>query len=338
MITVLQLVGLGDRNEVLLVTTDDSGQKRFLEIPQLSPLLEVLNPQQFRHKKVLFGGESSHINIEIAPDLIYNSVGDPDRCSKVLQRLQKASAQNDFPYINHPDNIPRVRPDNLYLLAKEIEGMEAIKAIRIAPRSLTEVEELLHKYNIHAPFIVKEAGLEPEQSHSYLFKKTDDLHDLERFAFDGRAYYIRPFYDYRSKDRLYRKYRFFVIGDKILPGHLIISKEWYIKDDIEAHKGLENKFSTIEAEEKAFLKKYQKKRMPALLSLKEKLGLDFFAVDCSINDKGKIILFNVDCEAHYFERCKKEGYYLPKQIQRLNEAVETMVVNKLQRYTRGKDA
>lgn len=338
MITILQMVGLGNSNEVLLVTTDDSGQKRFLEIPQLSPLLEVLNPQRFRHKKVLFGGESSNIKIEIAPNLIYNSVGDPDRCSQVLQRLQRESKQNEFPYINHPDNVSRVRPDNLYLLAKDIEGLEAIKTLRITPRSLAEVKALLEKHDIGAPFIVNEAGLEPEQSKCYLFKKNDDIHDLERFAFDGRAYYIRPFYNYRSKDRLYRKYRFFVIGDKILPGHLIISKEWYIKDDIEAHKDLKNKISTIEAEEKAFLKKYQKKRSPALLSLKEKLGLDFFAVDCSITEKGNIILFNVDCEAHYFDRCKKEGYYLSKQIQRFNEAVETMVVNKLKRDIRGKDA
>lgn len=334
MITILQLVGLGNSNEVLLITTNDIGQKRFLEIPQLSPLLEVLNPKQFRHKKVLFGGESSNIKIDIAPNLIYNSVGDPDRCSQVLQRLQKESEQNDFPYINHPKHISRVRADNLYLLAKEIEDMEAIKSIRITPRSLTEVKESLDQHSIHAPFTVKEAGLEPEQSKSYLFKETDDIHDLECFAFDGRAYDIRPFYDYISKDNLYRKYRFFVIGDKIIPGYLIISKEWYIKDDIQAHKGLEKDLSQIEAEEKAFLKKYQKKRIPALINLKEKLELDFFAVDCSIDEKGEIVLFNVDCEAHYFDRCKKKGYYLPKQIERFNEAVETMVINKMKRYKR----
>ncbi len=228
--------------------------------------------------------------------------------------------------------------DHLYHLVKEIEGMEVIKTIRITPRSLAEVKELLEKNRLQAPYIVKEAGLEPEQSQSYLFKEGDDIHDLERFAFDGRAYYIRPFYDYRSKDGLYRKYRFFIIGDKIIPGHLIISKEWYVKDDIQAHKGVEKNISAIEAEEKTFLKKYQKKRIPALISLKEKIDLDFYAVDCSINEKGKIILFNVDCEAHYFERCKKEGYYLPKQIQRFNEAVENMIINKLKRYRRESNA
>jgi len=334
MITILQLVALGNNNEVLLITTDETGQKRFLEIPQLSPLLEVLNPKQFWHKKILFGGESSNIRIEIAPNLIYNSVGNPDRCSQVLQRLQKESEHNHFPYINHPKHISRVRTDNLYLLAKEIEDLEAIKTIRVTPRSMAEVKELLQQYDIQAPFIMKEAGLEPEKSNSHLLKETDEIHDLERFSFDGRAYYIRPFCDYRSKDKLYRKYRFFVIGDKIIPGHLIISKEWYIKNDMQAHQGLEKNISTIETEEKVFLKKYQKKRIPALISLKEKLELDFFAVECSIDEKGKIVLFNVDCEAHYFDRCKKKGYYLSKQIQRFNEAVETMVVNKLKRDKR----
>lgn len=335
MITILQLVGLGNSNEVLLVTTDETGQKRFLEIPQVSPLLEVLNPKQFRHKKVLFGGESSHIKIDISPNIIYNSVGDPDRCSHVIQRLISEAEHNVFPYINHPRYISRVRADTLYLLSKEIDGIEAIKSIRIAPRSLNELKELLLLHNIRPPFIVKEAGRELDEKNSYLLKKTGDIHELERFAFDGRVYYINPFHDYRSKDALYRKYRFFVIGDKIIPGHLIISKEWYVKDDPQAHKGLKKNIDTIEAEERAFLKKYQKKRIPALIDLKEKLELDFFAVDCSIDEKGKILLFNVDCEAHYFERCKKENYYVPKQIQRFKEAVEIMIINKMRIDGRG---
>jgi len=93
--------------------------------------------------------------------------------------------------------------------------------------------------------------------------------------------------------------------------------------------GVVESISAIEKEEQEFLKAYQKKRLPALLSLQEKMGLDFFAVDCSFNIKGGLLLFKVDCDAHYMDNLKTEGSYSLKQINRFNEAVETMIVNKL---------
>ena len=329
MVTILQLAGLNDRNEVLLINTDKSGQKRFLDIDKVSPLLEPLNPQLFRHRKLLYGGVKSNWNVDIKPNIVYNSIGDPDRCSRSLERAQQASKSNPFPFINHPDLIVNVRADRLYELTKDIEGVTSPKCLRVTPYSLNELENALIQNGLSVPFIVKEVGTDPEVQNSFLLEDADEFYKLERFAFDGRAYYVTQFYDYRSKDDLYRKYRFFVMGNKILPGHLIVSREWYIVDDEHAHKTLNASLNTIEKEEKTFLKTYQKKRLPALLAIKEKVGLDFFAIDCSIDEKGEILLFNIDCEAHYFERVKNEGYYNEKQIQRYNEAVESMLLNKL---------
>ena len=328
MITILQLMALGNDNEVQFITTDESGEKRFLEIDKVMPILEPLNPGRFRHRKLLYGGLNNSININISPDLVYNSISDPDRCSKALERVQHAAKSNPLPFINHPDIIVNTRPDKLFQIAVHIEGITVPKCIRITPNSLSEVLTLLEKYTLNAPFIFKEAGTNPENKNSFFLESAEDIHQLERFAFDGRAYYVTQFYDYRSKDALYRKYRFFVIGNKIVPGHLIISAQWYITDDMQAHESIKHDLSVIVKEEKSFLKAYQKKRIPALITLQKKMGLDFYAIDCSIDEKGEVLLFNIDCEAHYFERVKKEHYYNDKQIHRYNEAVETMILNK----------
>lgn len=259
MVTILQLAGLGDRDEVLLINTDQNGQKRFLEIDKVSPLLEPLNPRRFRHKKLLYGGVKNSTNVDIQLNLVYNSISDPDRCSRALERVQNAAKQNPFPFINHPDLIPNVRADRLYELTKGIDGGISPKCLRVTPRSLAELQEALRQNSLTVPFIMKEAGTDPESPNSFLLKEADPFHKLERFAFDGRAYYVTQFYDYRSPDSLYRKHRFFVMGNKILPGHLIVSTQWHIVDDRTAHKALEETLFDIEKEEKAFLKTYQKK-------------------------------------------------------------------------------
>lgn len=329
MITILQLVGLGNTNDVLFLGTDKSGEQRHLEIENISPLLETLDPSRFRHRKLLYGGMENPINLSLTPNIVYNSISDTDRCSRALDRAQHAAKSNPYPFINHPALIPNTRPDKLFQHVAAISGMTAPQCIRITPTSLKDVRTALKENGMTAPLIFKEAETAPGQENDFLLNSMDDLHDLERFAFDGRAYYVTHFIDYRSKDGLYRTYRFYVIGSKILPGHLIISDQWQIQNDLQAHAGMDDKRSTLEKEEKEFLKTYQKKRLPALVALQEKMGLDFYALDCSFDAKGDLILFKVDGGAHYFDTTKEEGYYSSKQLTRYREAVETMIVNKL---------
>ena len=332
MITILQLIGLGKGNEVKLVTTDKNGTRRFLEVDKVSPLLEPLNKQQFQHQKLLYGGVNNKVEIDIKPHIVYNSISDPDRCSTTLERVTAIAEKNNFPYINHPKHIPNIRPSRLYALAQNIENLITLKSARIKPESLTSLQHDLEENEITIPFIIKEVGTDPENRNSYLMENSSDIHDLERFAFDGRAYDVTPFYDYRSKDGLFRKHRFFVIGESVFPAHQITSDNWHITNDYDAHKDLGIKIKKILKDEKYFLKQYRTRQFPPLLALREKLELDFFAVDCHIFPDESILLFSVDCEAHYFERVKETDYYNEKQIQHYNEAVETMIKMKLQRW------
>ena len=328
MTTILQLAGLPDSNEIVLETTDETGVRRFLDFAWLSPLLEPLNPGRFRHLKLLYGGAENPVSVNIRPDIVYNSISDPERCSHALDRAQHAARSNPYPFINPPANIPRIRPDRLCETVAPLKGIAMPKTVRLTPHSLSDVRNALETYDLKPPLLFREAAAYPERPNHYILESFDDLHDLERFAFDGRAYYVSAFTDYRSPDGLYRLYRFYIIGDTVLPGHLILSDQWYIRTDAEAHRGLKPKMTSVLNEESAFLKKFQSRKFPVLTLLKKQLGLDYFAVDCTIDKKGDLLLFGIDCNGHYADGTKMQGYYSEKELAQFNQAVEKMLLEK----------
>ncbi|MHC3995535.1 hypothetical protein ACXWTF_11980 [Thiomicrolovo sp. ZZH C-3] len=328
MTTILQLAGLPDSNEIVLETTDETGARRFLDFNWVSPLLETLDPSRFRHLKLLYGGAENPVSVNIRPDIVYNSISDPERCILALDRAQHAARSNPYPFINTPVNIPRIRPDRLCQTVAPIKGIAMPKTLRLTPHSLADVRKTLETDGLNTPILFREAAAYPEQPNHFILERFDDLHALERFAFDGRAYYASSFTDYRSPDGFYRHYRFYVIGDTVLPGHLIISDQWYIRNDAEAHKGLKSDMRTLLNEEKAFLKKFQNRKFPALSLLKKQLGLDYFAAECAIDEKGELLLFGLDCNGHYADGTKEQGYHSPKEIEAFNLAVEEMLLAK----------
>lgn len=329
MITLLQLVGLGDNDDVLFVGTRDNGQKRMIDIDKVSPLLEPLDPKKFRHRKILYGGLNSNYKVDINPDIVFNSISDPDRCSHTLKTVQDESRNNPFAYINHPNSIPDLRQNRLFEITQNIQGLRMPKCVRCTPKARDELISIIHTNDLQLPLIISEAGTDPHNKNSFFFNDLEQACQLERFAFDGRAYYLKEFVDYRSTDNLYRKHRFFVIGTKIIPGHLIISDQWNIVDDAKAHKNLMPNIDKIIREEKQFLKKYHNNTPLALKTLSERINLDFYAIDCSIDNKGDVLLFKLDAEAHYFERTKHQSYYHQKQIDYYNKAVESMILDKM---------
>ncbi|WP_345972107.1 hypothetical protein [Sulfurimonas diazotrophicus] len=328
MTTILQLAGLPDSNEIVLETTDEAGARRFLDFAWLSPLLEPLDPARFRHLKLLYGGAENPISVNIRPDVVYNSISDPERCSHALDRAQHAAQSNPYPFINPPANIPRIRSDRLSETVAPLKGITMPKTVRLTPHSLSDVSNTLERSGLRPPLLFREAAAYPERPNHFILESFDDLHALERFPFDGRAYYASAFTDYRSPDGLYRLYRFYVIGDTLLPGHLILSDQWHIRNDAEAHRGLKSKMTGILNEEKAFLKQFRKKSFPALYVLKQQLGLDYFAVECTIDKKGELLLFGIDCNGHYADGTKMQGYYSTKELAQFNQAVEKMLLDK----------
>lgn len=330
MVRVLQLLALNDDNTVLMKHSGTNGEKRLLQVGTPFPLIEHLNPKNFVHKKLIIGGVNNPFITNLEADVIVNAIGDADRFAHALEKLDHTAYVNYPVVINHPHAVHNTCPDKLYTLLEHSETLLHPKTVKIQPKSLDEVKAALQENEIRTPFICKEASSPTGRCKRVLVKCDDDLYQLEQFAFDGRDYYLSQFIDYRSKDGLYRKYRFYVIGNKIIPGFLIVSKQWEIHNDEQAHQELLKALPAIEEEEKNFLKQFKKKTLHLFKEIKEKTLLDYFAVDCTFDKQNKPVIFKVSTEKHFLSDEKKMGYYSQKQINALFESYENMLIEKLQ--------
>jgi len=330
MIRVLQLLAINDNNTVLMRHSGTNGEKRLLQVGDPFPLVDHLDPQRFVHKKLLIGGVNNPFATNLDADVIVNTIGDADRYAHALAKLENTAYTNHPVFINHPDDVVNTCPDKLYTLLEHSDTLIHPKTVKINPRSLNDVKTALHKSSLTTPFIMKEASSPAGRRKSILIESDDDIHLLEQFAFDGRGYYLSEFIDYHSKDGLYRKYRFYLIGNKIIPGFLIISDNWEIHNDEEAHKGMKKDLARIEEEEKDFLKQFSKKRLHLFKEIKEKTLLDYFALDCAFNRQNRPIIFKVSSEKHFLSNEKTMGYYSQKQVNALFESFGRMLLDKLQ--------
>ncbi|RRS30713.1 MAG: hypothetical protein P794_05940 [Epsilonproteobacteria bacterium (ex Lamellibrachia satsuma)] len=330
MIHIMQLVGIEDNDKIMLMYDSGSPQDIQYYVPNTIPLLHFLDPKRYEVRKLMVGGIKSDRVTLSKPDLIYNSTCDPDSSQKALVASEQIISLLKAPVINPPSAVQKTSRDYLYNMLKGRDDLIIPKTIRFRPLCLEDIRRMIDKEAIGFPFIFRPLGEHGEVSYKKI-DTLDVLHELECFAFDGREYYMTEFIDYRSPDKLYRKYRFFLIDGKVVPGHLIVSGNWNIHHDSQEKSLSIRKMDEIKSEEKAFLKNYRKKRISGFETLYENIGLDYFGIDCAFDKKGRPIVFEINSCMHHLSKEKEKGYYSSKQLSYINGLIEQMVQKKLQK-------
>jgi len=278
------------------------------------------------HKKILTPVGKQELIHPISFDLIVNVICDPDSNDKVLKKaIQIIEIGKGVPVINHPLKIFNTARDKVYQLLKEIKGLIVPKVWRLAPKKLKDIIEFVEKENIKFPFLFRPAG-----SHTGLgLVKIDSerqFSKLERFAFNGSDYYIIEFYDFKSEDGLYRKYRVFFVDKKPYPRHLIISKGWNI------HASNFGEFMTYEpykTERAEFLNNFDIKKFRPLLEIVNKIDLDYFAVDFGIDKKGNLVIFEANSCVKLLSSSKSSNFeLLEPHEKRIIDAIKNMFIKR----------
>ena len=250
-----------------------------------------VDTQHVRLLTITLGGVNPAQITLPAADIILNSICDPDTNTKALMHAIEVLKASTIPVINPPQNIFRTTRDMSYKHLKGIKGVLMPKNIRITPRRISEVPLLLEKEGLEYPYIFRSAG-EHGGSGMALVKDEKDLSLLEQFAFDGRDFYAIEFVDFCSDDGLYRKYRIVIIDGKVYPRHLIISKSWNIHSETRAE--LMDSDKKYKEEELEYLRHPHPALEQQCLEIYEAMGLDFLGIDCHINEKGEMLIFEVN--------------------------------------------
>ena len=165
-----------------------------------------------------------------------------------------------------------------------------------------------------------------------VFEKFEDVAALAVFlaAQADHDRYVIDYIDYRSVDGFFRKYRFLFIGGEILPYHLAIGDDWKLhRDSTEMGRHV-----WMQDEEEGFLRDPEQvfgaAHYEALRLIRDRIGLDYFGIDCGLDRDGKLVVFEVNASMLVHDQ-NPEFPYKDLYISRIKVAFDAM----LERVARG---
>ncbi|HVV39937.1 MAG TPA: tetratricopeptide repeat protein [Nitrobacter sp.] len=266
----------------------------------------------------LFAGSAPDIDRLRGAQVVINLISDADQAGEVLPLAADLVNQLGIPVINDPHKVLRTTRENVARL------LEAIPHCRIP--------EVI-RHDAGAPVAALPAGMgfpvlvRPAGTHGGTdFEKIEGPSECARalMRHPDTDHYVIAYADYRSSDGYFRKYRFIFVNGDILPYHLAIGDTWKVhhdSTDMDRHDWMQR-------EEEAFLGNpasvFTPEHFEALRAIQSTIGLDFFGIDCGLDQAGRLVVFEVNASMLVHEGNEKFPYKAPF-VARIKEAFDSML-------------
>ena len=220
-------------------------------------------------------------------DLVFNAIGDAERCGAALHRAVALLSRTDAPVINPPGRIgPTTRAGNAAL--GRLEGVRTART-ETWPRAALATGL---PQGFAFPVLLRSPGYHTGQN----FLRLENAGDLEaalRTLPGDHLTLIEPL-DARGADGAWRKYRVMLVGGALLPLHLAISPHWKVHhftadmQERPAHRD----------EEAAFLDDMPgvlgTAAVAALQRIADALALDYGGIDFALGPQRNVLLFEAN--------------------------------------------
>jgi len=239
----------------------------------------------------MFVPEGFRAGMTLPPhDVVFNGIGDADRCRKSLERVRTlldASAAN---VINAPERVLATGRAATAGRLGAIHGVVAPRTEGLARAAITV--DALRERGWTYPLLLRAPGY---QAGRY-FERVDDPAALEDALarVPGDLLFVIDFLDTRSVGGGVRKYRVLFIDGRLYPVHLAISPAWkvhYFSSDMHAR-------ADYREEEARYLADMPGVLGPAVVAALEEIarivGLDYGGVDFGIDAAGNVTLFEAN--------------------------------------------
>ncbi|HXQ49453.1 MAG TPA: hypothetical protein VN802_00035 [Stellaceae bacterium] len=218
-------------------------------------------------------------------DLAIVAVGESDANRPVLAEIARITSSWLEPVLNDPARIAALSRASVAAMMQDVPGLLAPPTRRVARAALAR--EILA-----FPLIMR-----PVDSHAGRgLARLEGRAMLETYleAHGDDSFYIAPFIDYRSADGLFRKYRIAFIDGAPYACHMAICDQWMI---YYLNAGMRES-AAKRAEEARFMADFDadfaRRHGAALDAIAERIGLDYFAIDCAELPDGRLLLFEAD--------------------------------------------
>ncbi len=258
--------------------------------------------------------------------LLCNIVSDPDYNPRVLKTVERMANETGLPVLNRPEQVMRTSRDGVAELLAGIPGLVVPKVLRLPSPSRRQLREGMEQRGFRFPALVRVPG-----SHNGeflgLFDTPEELEpSLDR---SEEALLIIEFVDFAWPDGLYRKDRIMFIGEKIMPRHRVTSNVWNLHGR-DKRTLMDDDESLVEEERQVIAGGFdglQPITQSALSTLRERMGLDYFGIDCNLQPDGTVILFEANATTNFFPlgRTPVSAYLKPLLLPVAVAAFEKMV-------------
>ena len=226
--------------------------------------------------------------------LIFNAIGDADLCEPALEAAVRLIARSPAPVINDPRAVMKTGRISNAIRLGAVPGVVTPRTIAIARDILAGPEgaDAIAAHQFTFPLLLRSPGYHTGRN----FIIVADAGELSAAAagLPGSDLLVIEYLDARGHDGSARKYRVMMIGGKIYPLHLAISRDWkvhYFTSDM-ADK------PDHRLEEAAFLADMPAvlgdKAYRALEGIRVALGLDYAGIDFGLNAQGDLLLFEAN--------------------------------------------
>jgi hypothetical protein len=217
-------------------------------------------------------------------DVVFNGIGDADRCHDALVAAEKLLEANGARAINAPMNVLGT---GRAAMAQRLQGIDGLIVPHIEEIDRTELD-CVQRF----PVLVRPPGYHTGE----FFEMARDRNELDRVvaSLPGDRLLAIELLDARGHDGMYRKYRFLSIGGVLYPVHLARASQWkvhYFSAD-------QVRTSDAVAEEAAFLTNPRaaigERAMRAIEAASARINLDYFGIDFALDAQGNALLFEAN--------------------------------------------
>lgn len=263
-------------------------------------------------------------------DIAVNLISDADQARDILAIAAAVSDHLGKAVLNHPRIILRTGRESVAARLAGIANCRVPKTVAIEAALLTGegAAEALARHDIAFPLLLRVPGNHGGEA----FEKIGTSEEARAFTVEHAAesYYATRYVDYRSPDGHFRKYRFFLTDQDVLPYHLAIGDHWKVHHyttNMDQHVWMQD-------EEKLFLDAPQRTFSPehyaAMAEIRRRIGLDFFGIDCSLDREGNLLIFEVNASVLIHNDNADFPYKTPACL-RIRDAFQAMLKRAAQR-------
>ena len=247
---------------------------------------------------------------------------DSEECHEALRKIDRAMSRWPRPLLNPPHLVRNLDRDKLHGLLCGIEGLDMPATACVTRPQLSGFQDTAAK--LQFPIIIR-----PRGSHAGVgLAKIDNSAMIGRYLADRteQEFFVSRFVDYAGEDGLFRKYRIVLIDGRPYACHMAVADRWDIWYLNAGMAFSESKRLEEERFMRTFDGDFALRHQGALAALAERIGLDYFTVDCAENKNGELLIFEADNTAVVHNMDSPQLYpYKSPQMRKIFDAFAAML-------------